>query len=119
MKYCSKCGYEMLDDAVVCPKCGKRNAYHQHYERNEYQHYERNAYNQRNSTSTNGFAIAGFLCSFFIPLLGWIFGAVGMAEANQMDDKGKGLAIAAIVISTIKFIINFIVIRSWSMKLFY
>jgi hypothetical protein len=42
-----------------------------------------------------------------------------MAEANQMDDKGKGLAIAAIVISTIKFIINFIVIRSWSMKLFY
>lgn len=111
MKYCSKCGYEMLDDAVVCPKCGQRNAYHQHY--------ERNAYHQRNSTSTNGFAIAGFLCSFFIPLLGWIFGAVGMAEANQMDDKGKGLAIAAIVISTIKFIINFIVIRSWSMKLFY
>jgi uncharacterized membrane protein YvbJ len=48
MKYCSKCGYEMLDDAVVCPKCGKRNEYHQHYERNEYQLYERNAYNQRN-----------------------------------------------------------------------
>ena len=31
MKYCSKCGYEMLDDAVVCPKCGNRNADHQHY----------------------------------------------------------------------------------------
>ena len=113
MKYCSKCGYEMLDDAVVCPKCGKRNAYHQHYERNEYQLYERNAYNQRNSTSTNGFAIAGFICSFFIPLLGWIFGAIGMSKANQMDGNGKGLAIAAIAISTIFFIINIITILSW------
>jgi len=22
MKYCSKCGFELLDEAVVCPKCG-------------------------------------------------------------------------------------------------
>ena len=22
MKYCSKCGNEMVDDAVVCPSCG-------------------------------------------------------------------------------------------------
>ncbi len=22
MKYCAKCGNELLDDAVVCPKCG-------------------------------------------------------------------------------------------------
>ena len=22
MKYCSKCGNELLDDAVICPKCG-------------------------------------------------------------------------------------------------
>lgn len=22
MKYCSHCGSELLDDAVVCPKCG-------------------------------------------------------------------------------------------------
>ena len=22
MKYCSKCGAELLDDAVICPKCG-------------------------------------------------------------------------------------------------
>ncbi|WP_368248904.1 zinc-ribbon domain-containing protein, partial [Intestinimonas butyriciproducens] len=22
MKYCSKCGNELLDEAVICPKCG-------------------------------------------------------------------------------------------------
>ena len=22
MKYCAKCGNELLDEAVVCPKCG-------------------------------------------------------------------------------------------------
>ena len=22
MKYCSKCGNELLDEAVMCPKCG-------------------------------------------------------------------------------------------------
>ena len=22
MKYCTKCGNELLDDAVICPKCG-------------------------------------------------------------------------------------------------
>ena len=23
MKFCTKCGNELLDDAVICPKCGK------------------------------------------------------------------------------------------------
>jgi hypothetical protein len=36
-----------------------------------------------------------------------------MSKANQMDGNGKGLAIAAIAISTIFFIINIITILSW------
>lgn len=27
MKYCSKCGAELLDEAVVCPKCGCETEY--------------------------------------------------------------------------------------------
>ena len=27
MKYCSKCGSELLDEAVVCPKCGCETEY--------------------------------------------------------------------------------------------
>ena len=27
MKYCSKCGNELLDEAVICPKCGCSTGY--------------------------------------------------------------------------------------------
>ena len=55
---------------------------------------------------TNGFAIAGLICAFFIPLLGWIFGGIGLSKANNMNGVGKGMSIAALIIATIMFIIN-------------
>ncbi len=27
MKYCSKCGNELLDEAVICPNCGCETGY--------------------------------------------------------------------------------------------
>lgn len=85
MKYCTKCGHEILDDAVVCPNCGCT------VETNK-------------SDETNSMAIAGFVCSFFIPLLGWIFGGLGLKKSKETN-KGKSLSIAAIVISTVSFVI--------------
>ena len=98
MKFCSKCGNELLDDAVVCPKCGCATDYE-----------KVSTYSQSSTSQTNGFAIAGFVCSFFIPLLGWIFGGIGLNKANKMDGKGKGFAIAAIAIATAGFFISFII----------
>ena len=54
----------------------------------------------------NGMAIAGFVCSFFIPLLGWIFGGIGLSRSQKLDGKGKGFSIAAIAIATVMFLIN-------------
>ena len=59
---------------------------------------------------TNGFAIAGFVCSFFIPLLGWIFGGIGLNRANSTYGKGKGLSIAAIIIASAMFVFNMVFI---------
>lgn len=56
----------------------------------------------------NGFAIAGFVCSFFIPLLGWIFGGIGLNRANSTYGKGKGLSIAAIIIASAMFVFNMV-----------
>lgn len=98
MKYCSKCGNELLDDAMVCPKCGCAADYE-----------KVNTYSQSTTSQTNGFAIAGFVCSFFIPLLGWIFGGIGLNKSNQLDGKGKGFAIAAIAIATAVFLFWFII----------
>ena len=50
-------------------------------------------------------AIAGFVCSFFIPLLGWIFGGIGLSRSKKLDGKGKGFSISALIISTIEFFV--------------
>ena len=52
--------------------------------------------------SHNGMAIAGFVCSFFVPLLGLIFSWVALAGmARTGNQEGKGLAIAGLVISIV------------------
>lgn len=47
---------------------------------------------------TNGFAIAGFVLSFFFALLGLIFSIIGYQKSKETD-VGQGLSIAGIVIS--------------------
>ena len=56
---------------------------------------------QQQKEESNGLALAGFICSFFIPILGWIFGGVGLSRANKRNGKGKGFAIASLIISTL------------------
>jgi len=44
----------------------------------------------------NGLAIAGFICSFLVSLLGLILSIVGLNQIKKQGGKGKGLAIAGI-----------------------
>ncbi len=93
MKYCTRCGRALHYDAVVCPNCGC--AVGRTIVRNE----------------TNGMAIAGFILSFFIPLLGFIFGIIGLHKAKEVD-TGKGLSVAAIIISLISFVVSVFILIS-------
>ncbi|MEU6851003.1 DUF4190 domain-containing protein [Actinacidiphila alni] len=53
-------------------------------------------------TNTNGMAIASLVTSFTcIPLLGAIFGLVGLKQIKRRGERGKGLAVAGLVLSTI------------------
>ena len=90
--FCSKCGSSLDDSAVVCPNCGIPTA-----------NWERE---QIVNTNKNGMAVAGFVCSFFVPLLGWIFGGIGLSRANKRNGKGKGFSIAALAIASASFIIS-------------
>ncbi len=85
--FCRKCGAEMDDEAIVCIKCGC-------------------GVEKEQKKQGNGIAIAGFVCSFFIPILGWIFGGIGLSRANKRNGKGAGFSIASIAISTVTFLIN-------------
>lgn len=51
--------------------------------------------------TTNGMAIAGFVCSFFFQILGLIFSIIGLCQVKTSGEKGRGLAIAGIVISSV------------------
>lgn len=64
------------------------------------------------SSASNGMAIAGFVCSFFIPLLGLIFSIIGLNRSKNMYGKGRGFAIAGIVISIVIWILNIVVLQS-------
>lgn len=59
-------------------------------------------------TQNNGMAIAGFVCSFFFPLLGLIFSIIGFNRSKLMYGKNRGLALAGIIISSVLLFFNLI-----------
>ncbi len=88
--FCQKCGAECNDDAVICIKCGCKVGKDDEEPKKE----------------GNKMAIAGFVCSFFVPILGWIFGGIGLARSAKRNGAGKGFSIAALAIATAMFFVN-------------
>lgn len=91
--YCKNCGKEIDDKAVVCPYCGV-------------------LANRENITDTSGgtnvLAIVGFILSFFIAIAGLICSIIGYKNAPQFGGKGKGLALAGIILSIASMVLSFI-----------
>lgn len=67
------------------------------------------------NTGTSGLAIGGFIAAFFVPFVGVILGGVALSSISKTGQKGRGLAIAAIVIglliSVIYLFVNFDIFR--------
>lgn len=55
---------------------------------------------------TNGMSIAGFVLAFLFTPLGLILSIVGLVQARKRNQKGRGLAIAGIVISTVSILVG-------------
>jgi hypothetical protein len=67
-------------------------------------------YQAHTEPSTDGFAITGFVLAmvsiftfwmFLPPLLGIVFSAIGMSRTKNGKRKGRGLAVAGLVVSII------------------
>jgi len=54
----------------------------------------------------NGMAVAGLILAFFSPLFGIIFSSMGLSKAKQLNGKGRGIAIAGIVVSILNFVLT-------------
>lgn len=53
------------------------------------------------SSKTNTFAVIGLITAFFMPLVGFVCSIVGLSQISKRKEKGKGLAIAGIIISVV------------------
>ena len=94
---CQVCGRELQPGEVVCPQCGTQNV----------QAIDQ-MYYQQPVQQTNGMAIAGFVLSFIIPLLGLIFSIIGYSKSKQMNGANRGLALAGIIISSVFMVLGII-----------
>ncbi len=59
-------------------------------------------------TTWNGLCIAGFVCSFLVPIVGLILSIVALTQINRTGEKSRGMAIAGIVISIVVWVFSFI-----------
>jgi len=101
MKYCPHCGKAAEDDAAFCPRCGSSLTTN---------NTENNAYQPTQPQKTNGMCIAGFVLSFFIPIVGVILSIIGKKQAAERGEGGDGLALAGIIISILNCVLNIIYI---------
>ncbi|AFI62720.1 beta-galactosidase [Bifidobacterium animalis subsp. animalis MCC 1489] len=58
-------------------------------------------------TTWNGLCIAGFVCSFLVPIVGLILSIVALTQINRTGEKSRGMAIAGIVISIVVWVFSF------------
>ena len=91
---CGKCGKEVSEGENFCPNCGA--ALREQPKDDFLEGAEDNI-----AGNTNGFAIAGFVCSFFIGLLGLIFSIIAMQQCREKKENGYGLAKAGMIISIV------------------
>ena len=92
MKYCAHCGAEMYDDAVICTKCGCA------------ADGMRSPYNTP-SNSWNILAIIGLVMSFFSTVVGLVLSIIAYKQVKNTGEKGRELALAGIVISSVEIAI--------------
>ena len=88
MKYCTHCGAELFDEAVMCPKCLSAVG--------------ENKIETAPHEKWSGLAIAGFIVSFFNGIAGLIMSIIGLKRVRSEGVNGKKLALAGIVISAIR-----------------
>ena len=88
MKYCSTCGAELHDNAVICPKCGCMTADN------------KNQLTDENSPGLN-------VLSFFIPLVGFILYFVYKSEKPK---RAKGCGKWALISFITTFTLNILIL---------
>jgi len=116
-KFCTNCGSELKEGQVFCTNCGKKDG--EEVKNTTTNVSNNNVSNNVNNVNepTNGLAIAGFvtslvstlLCCGMFNIVGLVLSIIGLIKAKDYNGKGKGLAIAGIVICAVVLVLSIIV----------
>ena len=97
MKFCSHCGKEILDEAVICPNCGCSVQYDNAGGGNA----NRQTAPQY-TDSYSALSVAGLILAFFEPLVGLILSIMAHSDAKKTGSgKSLSLAKAGIIVSAV------------------
>lgn len=102
--FCKICGYELQSNAKICPRCGSDVETSEFVDSNSYTASAPAAYPKTSGRAITGFvlSLAG-LCflSIVCGVLGIIFSVLGRKDVISKSMKGKGFAVAGLVISIV------------------
>ena len=102
MKYCVKCGKELVDEAVVCPGCGcaagNENSNHKEYASRPVE-----VEDTHDAPESSGLASAAIALSFISPIVGFILGLVGLSKYKT--DRCRSRCRTAIILSVVVWIV--------------
>ena len=97
MKYCKSCGAELVDDAVICPKCGVATG--------------DGSTGFGGERKQNTLGVVGFILSFFTGPVAFIVSLIGLIQGKKKGEK-VGFAIAGLVLSAISLVFAIILYSS-------
>lgn len=97
MKFCTHCGKEVMDDAVICPNCGCSVQYDEN---------PQGAAAPQNTAPVDSYStlsIVGLVLAFFTALVGLIVSVVALNEAKTTGSaKSQSMAKAGIIVGAIE-----------------
>ena len=118
--YCSKCGAKVNEGESFCSQCGEslnKNEENNVEVVNETIVVSTNSEVKSNNTSNtsavpmDSFAIAGFALSLCgLSILGLIFSAVSYSRISKGQTRGRGFALAGLIISVVSMVAVFLYI---------
>ena len=112
MKYCSHCGKEVLDEAVICPNCGcsvQYDGFNKASGNTQSGAGQRPTYTPppqpqpiHGSDAYSALCILGFVFAFLSPLVGLILSIVAYNESKRtFSQKSMSLSKAGIIVSAV------------------